>query len=169
MLLHYFNQAWRSTRKALLISHVTWQVSPDFCLFRNFWKEKRSQVSPPTQPNFLVFGAWFLICDAWFLICVLSNGNFDVPYLRLWKWFSPETLSVSNWPPAMLHTKFQVSSSPGTYFSKIQIWPKSAVNRFLNLPKTKKFDCVGSGDLTSLFKSCEIDRSQGRFVLYRGK
>ena len=56
MLLHYFNQARRSTRKALLIFHITWQVSPDFCLFRNFWKEKRSQVSPPTQPNFLVFG-----------------------------------------------------------------------------------------------------------------
>ena len=26
-----------------------------------------------------------------------------------------------------------------------------------NLPKTKKFDCLGRGDLTSLFKSCEID------------
>ena len=32
------------------------------------------------------------------------------------------------------------------------------------LPKTKKFGCVGMGDLTSLFKSCEIDRSQGRLV-----
>ena len=32
------------------------------------------------------------------------------------------------------------------------------------LPKTKKFGCVGRGDLTSLFKSCEIDRSQGRIV-----
>ena len=29
----------------------------------------------------------------------------------------------------MLHTKFEVSSSPGTCFSKTQIWPKSAVNR----------------------------------------
>ena len=29
---------------------------------------------------------------------------------------------------------------------------------------TKKFGCVGRGDLTSLFKSCEIDRSQGRLV-----
>ena len=46
MLLHYFQQAWRSTRKTLLIFHVATQVSPDFYLFRNFWKEKRSQVSP---------------------------------------------------------------------------------------------------------------------------
>ena len=60
MLLHYFQQAWRSTSKTLLISLVTWQVSPDFCLFRNFWKEKRGQVSPPTQPNFLVFGKFHL-------------------------------------------------------------------------------------------------------------
>ena len=29
------------------------------------------------------------------------------------------------------------------------------------LPKTKKFGCVGRGDLTFLFKSCEIDKSQG--------
>ena len=29
------------------------------------------------------------------------------------------------------------------------------------LPKTKKFGSVGRGDLTSLFKSCEIDRSRG--------
>ena len=28
----------------------------------------------------------------------------------------------------MLQTKFQVSTSPGTWFSKIEIWPKSAVN-----------------------------------------
>ena len=60
MLLQYFQQAWRSTGKTHLISHVTWQVSPDFCLFRNFWKEKRSLVSPPTQPNFLVFGKFHL-------------------------------------------------------------------------------------------------------------
>ena len=29
------------------------------------------------------------------------------------------------------------------------------------IPKTKKFGCVGRGDLTFLFKSCEIDKSQG--------
>ena len=34
----------------------------------------------------------------------------------------------------------------------------------LNLPKAKKFGCVGRGDLTSLFKSCEINKSQGRLV-----
>ena len=32
------------------------------------------------------------------------------------------------------------------------------------IPKTKKFGCVGRGDLTFLFKSCEIDRSQGRLL-----
>ena len=32
------------------------------------------------------------------------------------------------------------------------------------IPKTKKFGCVGRGDLTFLFKSCEIDKSQGRLV-----
>ena len=29
------------------------------------------------------------------------------------------------------------------------------------IPKTKKFGCVGRGDLTFLFKSCEVDKSQG--------
>ena len=32
------------------------------------------------------------------------------------------------------------------------------------IPKTKKFGCVSRGDLTFLFKSCEIDKSQGRLV-----
>ena len=32
------------------------------------------------------------------------------------------------------------------------------------IPKTKKFGCLGRGDLTFLFKSCEIDRSQGRLL-----
>ena len=32
------------------------------------------------------------------------------------------------------------------------------------LPKTRKFGCLGRGDLASLFKSCEIDTSQGRLV-----
>ena len=39
---------------------------------------------------------------------------------------------------------------------------------YTNLPKTKKFDCVGRGDLSPdfsfVFKSCEIDRSQERLV-----
>ena len=29
------------------------------------------------------------------------------------------------------------------------------------IPKTKKFGCVGRGDLTFLFKSCEMYESQG--------
>ena len=33
----------------------------------------------------------------------------------------------------MFHTKFEVSSSPGTCFSKIEIWPKSAVNPILDV------------------------------------
>ena len=32
------------------------------------------------------------------------------------------------------------------------------------IPKTKKFGCVGMGDLTFLFKSCEIYESQGRLI-----
>ena len=46
-------------------------------------------------------------------------------HLKFWGW--------PNWSPAMLHTKFQVSICPGTCFSKIQIWPKSAVNCALNV------------------------------------
>ena len=38
----------------------------------------------------------------------------------------------------MLHTKFQASSCPGSCFSKIQIWPKSAVNRVLNVYRPGK-------------------------------
>ena len=36
--------------------------------------------------------------------------------------------------------------------------------RYSIIPKTKKFGCVGRGDLTFLFKSCELDKSQGRLV-----
>ena len=32
------------------------------------------------------------------------------------------------------------------------------------IPKTKKFGCVGRGDLTFLFKSCEIYESQRRLM-----
>ena len=56
MLLHYFLQAWWSTRKTLLIFHVARQVSPDFYLFRNFWNEKGSQVFP--THTIKVFGFW---------------------------------------------------------------------------------------------------------------
>ena len=47
----------------------------------------------------------------------------------------------------MLCTKFQASSCPGSCFSKIQIWPKSAVNRVLNVYRPGK--CFFSLDLTS--------------------
>ena len=32
------------------------------------------------------------------------------------------------------------------------------------IPKTKNFGCVGRGDLTFLFESCEIYESQGRLI-----
>ena len=32
------------------------------------------------------------------------------------------------------------------------------------IPKTKKFGCVGRGDLTFLFKSCEMYESQGKLI-----
>ena len=35
------------------------------------------------------------------------------------------------------------------------------------IPKTKKFGCMGRGDLTFLFKSCEIDISQGKTRVLR--
>ena len=37
------------------------------------------------------------------------------------------------------------------------------------MPKTKKFGFLGRGDRTFLFKSCEIDRIQGRFLKQRVK
>ena len=33
---------------------------------------------------------------------------------------------------------------------------------YIHLPKTKKFGCGGRGDLTLLFKSCEIDKIKVR-------
>ena len=41
----------------LLIFHVTKQVTPDFYLFRNFWKENGSQVSPTRTIKIF----WFLV------------------------------------------------------------------------------------------------------------
>ena len=38
----------------------------------------------------------------------------------------------------MLHAKFQVSGCPETCFTKIQIWPKSAVNRVLTVYRPGK-------------------------------
>ena len=52
----WFLQVWRSTCKTLVIVHVIRQVSPDFYLFHNFWKEKKSQVSPIHTTK--LFGFW---------------------------------------------------------------------------------------------------------------
>ena len=49
MLMHYFLQARRSIQKALLIFHVTREVSPDFYLFHNSWKEKSGLPYPHNQ------------------------------------------------------------------------------------------------------------------------
>ena len=53
--------------------------------------------------------------------------------VSLQKSFKKAANSAQPGKGAMLHTKFQVSSSPGTCFSKIEIWPKSAVNPILNV------------------------------------
>ena len=50
--------------------------------------------------------------------------------LKFWGSFS--------WAPIILQTKFQVSSSLGTYISKTQIWPKSAVNWVLYVNRLGK-------------------------------
>ena len=56
MLLHYFLPTLRSTCKTLVIFHVGRRVSPDFYLFHNFLKEKKSQVSPTHTTK--LFGFW---------------------------------------------------------------------------------------------------------------
>ena len=76
MLLRYFIHTLRSTSKTLLILHVTTQVSPDFYLFRNFWKEKRSQVSPThTTKLFGKFHLFWLYEYVLQLSCILLNIN----------------------------------------------------------------------------------------------
>ena len=66
----------------------------------------------------------FVFCQMQISVSHISAYENDFR-LKFWRW--------SNWPPILLHTKFQVFSSPGTHFSKIQIWPKSAVNPILNV------------------------------------
>ena len=66
----------------------------------------------------------FVFCQTQISVSHISAGENDF-HLKFWGW--------SNWPPILLQTKFQVSSSPGTCFSKIQIWQKSAVNPILNV------------------------------------
>ena len=57
----------------------------------------------------------------------------------------------------MLHTKFQVSSSSGTYFSGTQIWPKSAVNWVLYVYKPSKRFCTLLGFDFRVMKGCFYD------------
>ena len=76
MFLHYFLQAWWSTSKTRLIFNVTRQVSPDFYLFRNFWKGKGSQVSP--THTIKVFGKFhlFWLCEYVLqLSCIFLSTN----------------------------------------------------------------------------------------------
>ena len=111
MLLHYFLQAWRSTRKTLLIFHGTRQVSPDFYLFHNFWKEKKSQGSPPRQSNFLVFGIYtytlYTVCYSHNTVCITVLYNmrvssnicsFQVQVTAVCLWFYHHAITVSHWP-----------------------------------------------------------------------
>ena len=57
----------------------------------------------------------------------------------------------------MLHTKFQVSSSSGTYFSGTQIWPKSAVNWVLCVYRPSKRFCTLLGFDFRVMKGCFYD------------
>ena len=57
----------------------------------------------------------------------------------------------------MLHTKFQVSSSSGTYFSGTQIWPKSAVNWVLYVYSPSKRFCSLLGFDFWVMKGCFYD------------
>ena len=73
MLLNYFLQAWRSTSKTLLILHVTRPVSPDFYLFRNFWKGKSGLPYPHNQTF------WFLVNIKHFKLSSLNIRNLSRP------------------------------------------------------------------------------------------
>ena len=93
MLLHYFLQSDGRLVKLLLSSTLVDKSPLTFIYFTTFEKKRRVRSPLSTQPNFLVFVNTY-IYDAWFLICVLSNANFNVPYLSLGKLFSPEILRV---------------------------------------------------------------------------
>ena len=82
----------------------------------------------------------FVFCQTQISVFHISAYENDF-HLKFWGW--------SNWPPILLHTKFQVSSSPGTCFSKIQIWPKSAVNPILNVLQARQVNFLLCLDLTS--------------------
>ena len=57
----------------------------------------------------------------------------------------------------MLHTKFQVCSSSGTYFSGTQIWPKSTVNWVLCVYRPSKRFCTLLGFDFRIMKGCFYD------------
>ena len=115
------------TRKALLISHVTWQISPDFCLFRNFWKEKRSQVSPPTQANFLVCGKLIYIWCICQNLCSVKR-KFQCPISQL-----TNNIFTSNFEGDL--TDYQPYFIPNFKFLAVQepnfLEPKFGQNRLL--------------------------------------
>ena len=129
-------QAWRSTRELFLFSTLI-DKSPLTSNISQLLKRKEKSGLP--YPHNQTF--WFLVnihiyIYIWCIVlnlcsvkrkfqCPISQPRKNDFHLTFWGW--------SNWPPIMLHTNFQVSSSPGTCFSKIQIWPKSAVNPILNV------------------------------------
>ena len=90
----------------------------------------------------------FVFCQTQISMSHISAYKHDF-HLKFWGW--------SNWPPAMLHTKFQVSSSSGTYFSGTQIWPKSAVNWILYVYRPSKRFWTLLGFDFRVMKGCFYD------------
>ena len=56
-----------------------------------------------------------------------------------------------------------IAKSKQTFFYKLGHFGISGPGLSI-IPKTKKFDCGGRGDLTFLCKSCEIYESQGGLI-----
>ena len=85
MIRHNFCRSDGRLVKLFLFSTLL-HKSPLTCTYFATFEKKREVRSPlPTQPNFLVFGKYTYIYDAYVRICVLSNANFNVPYLSLGK------------------------------------------------------------------------------------
>ena len=87
MIRHNFCRSDGRLVKLFLFSTLL-HKSPLTSIYFTTFEKKREVRSPlPTQPNFLVFGKYkyTYIYDAYVRICVLSNGNFNVPYLSLGK------------------------------------------------------------------------------------
>ena len=143
-------QAWRSTRELFLFSMLI-DKSPLTSNISQLLKRKEKSGLP--YPHNRTF--WFLVniciymyiiyvmhmsefvfCQTQISICHISAYENDF-HLKFWGW--------SNWPPAMLHTKFQVSNGSGTYFSGTQIWSKSAVNWVLYVYRPRKRFCTFLG------------------------